>query len=52
MEGDFVTYDISVKLKAKGYPQKSFGKYSMVVGFVWFTKLIIKLANESDKDDV
>ena len=30
MEGDFVTYDISVKLKAKGYPQKSFGKYSMV----------------------
>lgn len=24
----------------------------LVVGFVWFTKLIIKLANESDKDDV
>ena len=24
----------------------------LVVGFVWFTKLIIKLANGSDKDDV
>lgn len=24
----------------------------LIVGFVWFTKLIIKLSNESDKDDV
>lgn len=24
----------------------------LVVGFVWFVRLIIKLANGSDKDDV
>lgn len=24
----------------------------LVIGFVWFVKLIIKLANGSDKDDI
>lgn len=29
MNEDYVSYEIAKKLKEKGYPQKSFGKYSM-----------------------
>lgn len=29
MNEDFVTYELAVKLKEKGYPQRTFGEYDM-----------------------
>lgn len=36
---DFVTYELAVKLKEKGYPQKTAGRYSMIDCFYYDGRL-------------